>query len=937
MSSALSRIRQLLLSAHDARAILQHVAQFLVNDYFADRAVVSYQLSGKLETVELTGIEQISKEAPLFALQNGRLSFQGQHYNTTVCISNTATSRLYGSLEHILRERGVRSFAAIPIYSGAEISGVIEIHYFQLYQRWQRSDLERFDHLADLCGWSLNALTPLNDKARAPSEPQVPQFDVQKKRIEALYELSHTLTIDVDPAIIALKGLKSLIRATDCAAGVCVFVDAHDKKLDIVAAEGLSARYIEGLARIVNDKTLLLSAVESRQGFRSANLQSDSRAAQAIASQEGLRSAVIVPLIYEEHVYGALALFQRSEVEFSTDDYDLVRAAAQQICLIARQAEFFSTERRNAQSLRALYQLTHELSKHFSAQEVAEHAFPIIQEQIPCKRMWLATLNEQNTHLVGQAGFGPGLRRRIVKVQIQRSQPHQYLDRAIESRAPVVIPRGSTMECAGLRMVVKRLDLGTFIILPLVSLGQVVGVLLVEPNQTSSAVIEEQMALLWRMSVEIATVILARRFESRMASDDKMRTAGLLASGVAHNFNNILQAIMGQSSLIEMQLPKDSPLIKSAQLIVDSAHRGAGLIKQLVACTVGEHQNIEKVDVKKMIDESRDFYRSILGSPIDLAVEVAERIPEILVDYGRLQQTIASILVYAKDAIGERTDGVVELRVGTHEVSLAEQETELLPGSYVEITVKDNGRGLDDEQRARVFEPFYALYNEDSKTQIGNSSALNLSAAYALIRNYGGTMTVISKPNAGAVFSILIPPAGVREQQSKLRTGKSDARALAEEAAVLMFDIDEQVTYSVASLVESWGEGAALIRKRQKLRELLQRKSSPVRIVIFDVDRSSEDIVGFIREIRRVSSVPRILISTFDTRRWSKLLRGIEQLEFLAKPQSLWTLDKVLRKPSITSLAPGLDRQVERINDAAATIRVPADNVFSSRKTYPEQ
>ncbi len=937
MSNVLTRIRQTLLSAGDARSVLRHVAQYLISDYFADRVVVINQYSGKQEEIELTALEQVRKEAALFSVKNGRMVFQGQSYSATICISNSATSRLYGTLEHILRERGVRSFAAVPIYNGSEISGVIEMHYYQLYQRWQRSDLERLDHIADLCGWSLDHLVRTLEKDDAQSPLHLQQLDGQKKRIQALYELSHTLTIDVDPAITALKGLKSLIRATGCAAGVCVFVDPADKKLDIVAAEGVSAQYIEGLSKIVNEQTLLRSAVESREGFRSANLQSDSRAAQVLASQEGLRSAVIVPLSYEEHVYGALALFQRNQVEFSVDDYDLVSAAAQQICLIARQADFFSTERRNAQSLKALYQLTHELAKHFTAQEVAEHAFPIIQEQIPCKRMWLATLNEQNTHLVGQAGFGAGLRRRIINVQIQRSQPHQYLDRAIESRAPVVVPRGTAMECAGLRMVIKRLDLGTFIILPLVSLGQVVGVLLVEPEQTSSSTIEAQIALLWRMSVEIATVILARRFESRMASDDKMRTAGLLASGVAHNFNNILQAIMGQSSLIEMQLPKDSPLVKSAQLIVDSAHRGAGLIKQLVACTVGESQNIEKVDIKKMVDESKDFYRSILGSPIDLKVEVAESVPEILVDYGRLQQTIASILVYAKEAIGERTDGAVEVRVTVHEVTLAERGIELLPGTYIEIAVQDNGRGLDAEQRARVFEPFYALYNEDSKTQIGNGSQLNLSAAFALIRNYGGTMTVSSQPNTGSVFSILIPQATLRDQQKKVRVDRSDLRSQVEDAAVLMFDIDEQVTYSVVSLVESWGEGAALVRKRQKLRELLQREASPVRIVILDVDRSSEDIVGFIREIRQISPVIRFLISTFDTRRWSKLLRGIEQLEFLAKPQSLWTLDKVLRKSAAPNTSSRLDQQVERVKESQRLARSLVKKTNVDPKNYREQ
>ncbi len=933
MNAALAQLRRALYEAQTPLVALKAAAEHVIAEHFADRVIIS-DARGAAPVIFETGAPGRNGERtqPIFDLKNGKLHFDQQSFSSAVLISNSATSRVYSSLEYALRENRIRSFAAIPLLRGDRICGVLEVHFCNLYQRWQRSDIARLEHIADLCSAALDRLSlhqhapaaeNLQNNPATPAShtladaPLIDTLPSQDRRIRALYELARSLTIDLDPAIVALRGLRSLLRATSSTSGVCVFFDQHHEKLEIVAAEGLSARYIEKLSDSLNVKSLLRLAVARRESFRVPDLQSDTRAASVLAKDEGLRACVVVPLAFEDIVYGALAIFHRDEKQFSQDDLELIGAAANQICLIARQAEYYASERRNSQSLSALYQLTHELSKHFSAKELAEHAFPIIQDQFPCKRMWLATLNDERTHLVGQAGFGPGLRRRIVNVQIQRSQPHEFLDQALEQRKPVIVPKGQKMECSGIRMIVRRLELGTLVILPLVSLGQSVGVLILEPEAVSPQFAENNLSLLTRMAGEIATVMLARRFESRMASDDKMRTAGLLASGVAHNFNNLLQAIMGQSSLIEMQLPKDSPLVKSAQLIVDSSHRGAGLIKQLVACTVGETQNIEPVDLAKMIDESRDFYRSILGSQIELKITIEPSLPTVMVDYGRMQQTIANILVQAKDAIGPRTDGKVELTVASQRIAEVDSTTELLPGTYAAIRIRDNGAGLDKEQQVRIFEPFFALYNEDPKNHIGGVGHVNLSAAYALIRNYGGTITLDSVPQVGSEFSILVPEASARENSRRDRRERDEMRAPAQGPAVLLLDIEDSVTSSVVSLVESMGYRARALRKRQKVREAMDSAHNKPLVLMIDTDRSSEDIVGFVREMAATHPDLRILISTFDPKRWTRLLKEINRIEIIAKPVSIWALDKLLRNLVLAQDTAPLDNRVERLQTSS--------------------
>jgi signal transduction histidine kinase len=255
---------------------------------------------------------------------------------------------------------------------------------------------------------------------------------------------------------------------------------------------------------------------------------------------------------------------------------------------------------------------------------MADQAFPILQQEFTLKRAWFGVLNEQGTHLIGQAGFGVGLKRQLQEVQVELTRRHEFLDEALRTQQPVVVRRGSPMQCDGLQRVVEALKLDTIAIVPLVSLGQVVGVLIVEPSIPHSFVSEERLQLLSSMANEMATILMARRFESKMAEALKMRMAGLLASGVAHNFNNLLQAILGQVSLIELQLPKGAASLESTKTIAEAAKRGASLVSQLLSFATQNGPSKQITNLGKMITDSQELYRSLLGTRIELRCSVSQ-------------------------------------------------------------------------------------------------------------------------------------------------------------------------------------------------------------------------------------------------------------------------------------------------------------------------
>ncbi len=612
----------------------------------------------------------------------------------------------------------------------------------------------------------------------------------ERRRIEALYEVSRALKILNDPQLVAGDGLRALLRATNSDAGCICRVDRSSTSFDVVANEGVSSDFVLHAPELRRHEGIIWTTIKKREGLIVRDLFAESTIPAEMLRKEGLRSAMFVPIMFEQEVVGVLALFGKRVARYTTSDLDLVAAACTQIGLAIRQAEAYINEKRQADSLAALYTLSHEVSKHLTPRDVSENALPILQAEFACKRMWIGVLNEQGTHIVGQGGFGPGVRGALINVQIELDLRHDFFDDAIRTKQPIVIPEGSPMECSGLNLLMAKLEIGTIVIVPLVSIGRVVGVLVAEPAVPSVFFAQKKLPLLVSMANEIATVVMARRFEGKMAEANKMRMASLLASGVAHNFNNLLQAVMGQASLLDIQLSKDSPLSASTKMILSAAEKGATLIRQLHNFTSDQAYSPQVVAINDTLQESKEIYRSVLGPEIGIEMKLESEAPDVLVDYSQIQQAVTNLLINAKEAIGAKPGGKVKFITTKVNLRSAEIDPDLAPGTYLRLDLEDNGVGMDYEKQSRCFEPFYTTKNVDSDTGLGfGGVGLGLSSAYAIIKKHGGLLTVSSEPGEGATFSIYLPTADrdgvvLDPSPSNSPTGETRGRDLKPEVVV---------------------------------------------------------------------------------------------------------------------------------------------------------
>ncbi len=717
----------------------------------------------------------------------------------------------------------------------------------------------------------------------------------QNRRLEALFEVSRALQGQVEPSVLVLKGLKALLRATSSHCGYAVLLRPDGDGLEVAAAQGLSEEYLGRMEPVLKGPSLLWHVVEQAQGVMIDDLQADPRASLPLAQLESIHAAVIVPLIVESQAIGALALFKREARSYADTDYDLAQAAAAQVSLAVRQADMFESERRHTESLSALYRLSHELGKYRSVREIAENAFPILEQEFALRRGWLGIMNDQGTHIVGQAGFGPGVKKRLQQVQVELSLRHDFLDDAIRTQRPVMIKGGQQVECSGLNGIIEQLGCELIVVIPLVSLGQVVGVVVVEPRAPAAFVREGRLQLLVSMANEMATVFMARRFEHKMSESFKMRMAGLLAAGVAHNFNNLLQAILGQVSLIELQSPAGSKVLDSTGLITDAAKRGASLVSQLLSFSTQSVPSKQNISLNGLISSSAQLYESLLGRRCRLSLRLGSDCPDVVGDPSQIQQVITALLANAKDAMVQEGLGSVMLSTTKVRLRSGEIDPDLAPGVYIRLDVKDTGVGMTSEQQSRCFEPFYTTKNVDRGTGVGlNGSGLGLSSAYSIIKQHDGLITVHSVPGEGTTFSLYMPVLSVKPGSGAEPEGAQNR--LQPAAGVILLGMETGTQPYFSSVFESLGYRSRSAFDGVQAMEILRREPAGWGFIALDLDAVGEAAADLCSQL--LQRFPELCLVGIGAvaREWLDRLPHSDRLEVVDKPVGVWAIESAMQR-----------------------------------------
>lgn len=244
-----------------------------------------------------------------------------------------------------------------------------------------------------------------------------------------------------------------------------------------------------------------------------------------------------------------------------------------------------------------------------------------------------------------------------------------------------------------------------------------------------------------------------KHMEEMLAQVQRVEALGTLAGGVAHDFNNLLTVINGYSQLLASALPPDDPRLAHVREIQRAGERASELTRQLLAFSRRQILSPRLLDLNQVIRDNLGFLRPILGEAVTLQLDLDPSISPMHADPAQLGQVLINLAANARDAMPQ--GGTFSIRTSMQvmrEFSRAGDEC-ILPGRYVELTVADDGCGMDEETRRRAFEPFYTT------KPVGKGTGLGLASVYGIIRQSGGYITVDSRKGVGTTFRMLFPAA----------------------------------------------------------------------------------------------------------------------------------------------------------------------------------
>jgi PAS domain S-box-containing protein len=288
-----------------------------------------------------------------------------------------------------------------------------------------------------------------------------------------------------------------------------------------------------------------------------------------------------------------------------------------------------------------------------------------------------------------------------------------------------------------------------------------------------------------------------KRLEAQLFQSQKMETVGKLAGGIAHEFNSILTAIIGQSELLLNDLPPGNPLCKNATEIARAADRAATLTRQLLAYGRKQTLQPEALDLDSIVASMAGTLRHLLGDGTDMHIAACAGLKAVKADAGQLEQVIMNMVLNARDAMPHGGKLTLETANVSFDPESVGRYPELKPGDYVMLAITDTGAGMSEGVKARVFEPFFTTKG------VGQGTGLGLSTCYGIIKQSGGHISVYSEPGRGATFKIYLPQA---EAQTKIPHRRPDSPALPTGTeTILLVEDDAALREMAATLLRRLG------------------------------------------------------------------------------------------------------------------------------------
>jgi two-component system cell cycle sensor histidine kinase/response regulator CckA len=382
------------------------------------------------------------------------------------------------------------------------------------------------------------------------------------------------------------------------------------------------------------------------------------------------------------------------------------------------------------------------------------------------------------------------------------------------------------------------------------------------------------------------------KLKRQVAQATKMQAVGQLAGGVAHDFNNILTAIIGHCDLMLMRhTPGDSDY-EDIQQIKSNSNRAAGLTRQLLAFSRQQTLRPQVLQLPDVVSEVSHLLKRLLGETVTLHVKHGRELGAVRADPGQLEQVIVNLAVNARDAMAGTGGGTVTIQTyAVRADQVAELGSDILPiGDYTAMSISDTGCGIPPAVLGKVFEPFFTT------KEVGKGTGLGLSTVYGIVKQSGGFIFADSKVGQGTSFVIYLP---VHREEKGVPKRAEKAPPKAEETwgtgTVLLVEDEAMVRTVAERALTRQGYTVLTADNGEEALEIVNR-GEPIDLLISDVVMPVMDGPTMVREARKTRpELPILFMSGYAEEQLRKSI-DIDNVAFLPKPFSVQELSEAARK-----------------------------------------
>jgi len=342
-----------------------------------------------------------------------------------------------------------------------------------------------------------------------------------------------------------------------------------------------------------------------------------------------------------------------------------------------------------------------------------------------------------------------------------------------------------------------------------------------------------------------------RKLEQQLHQSQKMDAIGQLASGVAHDFNNILTGIQGNASLIMMAYDSEHPHYQKLSRIEENVMRGAKMTRQLLGFARGGKYEVKTLSVNDLVRKATQFFLET-KKEIEADFQLQKDAYPVDADTGQMEQVLLNIYINAGHAMPEGGS----LCIQTFNVTLPEADAnalEIPAGDYVIISISDTGIGMDQQTLKKIFEPFFTTKLAQGGTGLG------LASVYGIIRNHGGAIHADSEPGRGATFKIYLPSS--REKVTHER--RDISKGLISGSGTILLVDDEPMILGVASeMLKMLGYTVYLAGNGQEAVSIYLQKNHVIDLVILDMILPGISGAQVLKMIQEVNPNVRVILSS---------------------------------------------------------------------------